>query len=216
MSIAREGWALILGLLIVGLALAVFHLPVIGAVFMALAAFVAFFFRDPEREVPRDPRLVLSPADGKVIVVGPAPEGNPLGKGASQISIFLSVFDVHINRSPIAGRVAQVDYRKGGFRPAWDPKASLENEQNCVTVEDGTHGVAFKQIAGLIARRIVFRKKRGDTVEAGERVGMIKFGSRVDVFVPGEAQMLVSEGDRVAGGTSVLAQLPLPGSRAAS
>ena len=208
MSIAREGWALILGLSIVGLALVVFGLPAIGGVFIALAVFVAYFFRDPEREVPRDSRLVLSPADGKVIVVAAAPAGNPLGEGAHQISIFLSVFDVHINRSPISGRVAQVDYRKGGFRAAWDPKASLENEQNCVTVEDGARGVAFKQIAGLIARRIVFRKKLGDTVEAGERVGMIKFGSRTDIFLPADVVIAVKVGDRVQGGSSIIGRRP--------
>jgi phosphatidylserine decarboxylase len=208
MSIAREGWALILGPLLVGLVLVVFRFPVTGGVFIALGLFTAFFFRDPERQVPRDPRLVLSPADGKVLLVVPAPEGNPLGPGAQQISIFLSVFDVHINRAPIAGRVAQVAYRKGVFRAAWDPRASLENEQNLVMVEDGTRGVAFKQIAGLIARRIVFRKQVGDAVQAGERVGMIKFGSRVDVFLPPAARVLVSEGDRVAGGTSVLGELP--------
>jgi phosphatidylserine decarboxylase len=216
MSIAREGWALILGLLVAGMALIAFRLPVTGGVVIALALFVAFFFRDPERQVPQDPRLVLSPADGKVIVVGPAPEGNPLGAGAVQISIFLSVFDVHINRTPLAGRVARVDYRKGSFRAAWDPRASLENEQNCVTVEDGSRGVVFKQIAGLVARRIVFRKQVGDAVAAGERVGMIKFGSRVDVFLPGGAELRVREGDRVAGGTSVLAELQAAAPRAAS
>jgi phosphatidylserine decarboxylase len=215
MSIAREGWAFIFGLLVLGLVLVVLRFPIAGGVVIALGVFVAFFFRDPEREVPRDPRLVLSPADGKVVVVAPAPEGNPLGQGAHQVSIFLSVFDVHINRSPIGGRVAQVAYQKGGFRAAWDPRASLENEQNLVLVEDGPRGVAFKQIAGLIARRIVFHKKAGDAVAAGERVGMIKFGSRVDVFMPGEARVLVSEGDRVAGGVSVLGELaPPPGSRA--
>jgi phosphatidylserine decarboxylase len=211
MSVAREGWALILGLLAVGLVLLVFRWYIAGAIALALGLFVAFFFRDPERPVPADPRLVLSPADGKVIVVGPAPAGNPLGEGATQVSIFLSVFDVHINRSPIGGRVARVDYHKGGFLPAWDDKASLQNEQNSVTVEDGARRVAFKQIAGLIARRIVFNKRPGDAVAPGERVGMIKFGSRVDVFVPREAQLRVAIGQRVAGGSSVLAELPAPG-----
>jgi phosphatidylserine decarboxylase len=208
MSVAREGWPLILGLLAVGLVLLLFRWYVVGGIAIALGLFVAFFFRDPERHVPADPRLVVSPADGKVIVVGPAPSGNPLGEGATQISIFLSVFDVHINRSPIGGRVARVEYHKGGFLPAWDDKASLQNEQNSVTVEDGSRRVAFKQIAGLIARRIVFRKQPGEAVATGERVGMIKFGSRVDVFLPPQAQLRVRKGERVAGGTSVLAELP--------
>jgi phosphatidylserine decarboxylase len=210
MSIAREGWPLILGPLVLGLVFLFLRWHVTGGVLVALGLFVAFFFRDPSRSVPADPNLVVSPADGKVIVVGPAPSGNPLGAGSSQISIFLSVFDVHINRAPIGGRVTQVEYHKGGFLPAWDDKASLQNEQNCVTVEGGGRRVAFKQIAGLIARRIVFRKQPGDAVATGERVGMIKFGSRVDVFLPPGANVRVRLGDRVAGGTSVLADLATP------
>ena len=208
MSVAREGWPIILGLLASGVVLLVLRWYITGGILFALGLFVAFFFRDPERRVPEDPRLVVSPADGKVIVVAPAPAGNPLGEGATQISIFLSVFDVHINRSPIGGRVTRVEYHKGSFLPAWDHKASLQNEQNLVTVEDGVRRVAFKQIAGLIARRIVFRKQPGEAVASGERVGMIKFGSRVDVFLPAQAQVRVRQGDRVAGGTSVLADLP--------
>ena len=206
MSIAREGWPFIATLLGVGLALALFRLPWIAVPVLALGLFTAYFFRDPERPVPSDPRLVLSPADGKVIVVAPAPDGHPLGPGATQISIFLSVFDVHINRAPIAGTVTRVRYHPGDFLPAWDHKASLQNEQNAVTVEGGGTAVEFKQIAGLIARRIVFNKREGDPVAAGERVGMIKFGSRVDVFVPASVQVRVKNGDRVRGGLSVLGE----------
>ena len=134
---------------------------------------------------------------------------NPLGPGAQQVSIFLSIFDVHVNRAPIAGRVARVDYSRGEFLPAFDDKASLRNEQNSVLLEqEGGARVAFKQIAGLIARRIVFRKRVGDSVQRGERVGMIKFGSRVDVFVTGSASLRVRLGDRVRGGESVIAELP--------
>jgi phosphatidylserine decarboxylase len=158
--------------------------------------------------VPADTRLVLSPADGKVIVVAPAPVDPTLGPGAMQISIFLSVFDVHINRAPIGGRVTRVRYHAGEFLPAWDDKASLRNEQNAVTVEDEGIAVEFKQIAGLIARRIVFKKREGDTVAAGERVGMIKFGSRVDVFVPASVTVRVRKGDRVRGGLSILGDRP--------
>ncbi len=206
MSIAREGWPFIASLLGVGLALALFRLPWVAVPVLLLGLFTAYFFRDPERSVPSDPRLVLSPADGKVIVVQPAPAEHALGPGTTQISIFLSVFDVHINRTPIAGQVTRVRYHAGAFLPAWDDKASLQNEQNAVTVEAGGTAVEFKQIAGLIARRIVFKKREGDAVATGERVGMIKFGSRVDVFVPASVKVTVRKGDRVQGGLSVLGE----------
>jgi phosphatidylserine decarboxylase len=209
MPIAREGWPLILVLL--GLAVVMFLVrwPWVGGVFLFLGLFTAFFFRDPDRPVPDDPRLVLSPADGNVIVVGPAPAGNPLGEGASQVSIFLSVFDVHVNRAPIGGLISKVEYHEGHFLPAFQDKASLVNEQNSVTIDaDGGRRVTFKQIAGLIARRIVFNKKVGDTVAAGERVGMIKFGSRVDVFLPRDVRLRVQKGDRVVGGVSAVGERP--------
>jgi phosphatidylserine decarboxylase len=206
MTIAREGWPFIATLLGVGLALALFRLPWVAVPVLLLGLFTAYFFRDPDRPVPTDPRLVLSPADGKVIVVAPAPDGHPLGPGATQISIFLSVFDVLINRTPIAGTVTRVKYHPGEFLPAWDDKASLQNEQNAVTVEGGGTAVEFKQIAGLIARRIVFKKREGDPVGAGERVGLIKFGSRVDVFLPAAVKIRVAKGDRVTGGETVLAE----------
>jgi phosphatidylserine decarboxylase len=208
MSIAREGWPYIAGLLALAALFGALRLTWPAALFGALGLFTAFFFRDPERVVPENPKLVLSPADGRVVKLAPAPEGNPLGPGAQQVSIFLSVFDVHVNRAPIGGRVARVDYSPGEFLPAFDDKASLRNEQNSVLLEqDGTR-VAFKQIAGLIARRIVFRKRVGESVAPGERVGMIKFGSRVDLFVPERARLRVALGDRVSGGASVVAELP--------
>jgi phosphatidylserine decarboxylase len=178
-----------------------------AAICAVLALFVAFFFRDPERAIPSGPGLVVSPADGRIVRIAPAGEQNPLGPGAVQLSIFLSIFDVHVNRAPIAGRIARVDYRPGEFLPAFDDKASLRNEQNSVLVEDASGRVAFKQIAGLIARRIVFRKRVGDDVARGERVGLIKFGSRVDVFVPVDARLRAAHGQRVTGGVSVLAEL---------
>jgi phosphatidylserine decarboxylase len=206
MTIAREGWIFVGTLFGIGLLLALFRLPWIAAFVLALGLFTAYFFRDPERKIPSDPRLVLSPADGKVILVVPAPADHPFGPGTTQVSIFLSVFDVHINRSPIAGTVTRAKYHPGKFLPAWDDKASLQNEQNAVTVEDGTDRVEFKQIAGLIARRIVFKKREGDAVGAGERVGLIKFGSRVDVFLPAGVRIRVAKGDRVTGGETVLAE----------
>jgi phosphatidylserine decarboxylase len=206
MTIAREGWPHIFVLLALGGVLLLLRFYWVGGIVLFLGLFTTFFFRDPERKVLQDPRLVVSPADGKVVQVMPAPAGSPLGPGSSQISIFLSVFDVHINRAPIGGRVAKVEYHKGEFLPAFDHKASTRNEQNSVTIEEGKTSVVFKQIAGLIARRIVFTKRVNDPVARGERVGMIKFGSRVDVFLPSEFRVTVKEGDRVQGGISVLGE----------
>ena len=208
MLIAREGWPYVVVLLVLGCLPLVFRFYWLGGFFLALAIFTLFFFRDPERVAPPGANLVLSPADGKVVVAGAAPDANPLGPGAIQISIFLSIFDVHVNRAPIAGRIAKVEYNQGDFLPAFDDKASLRNEQNAVTIEEGSKRLVFKQIAGLIARRIVFRKQVGDTVAAGERVGLIKFGSRVDVFLPPGSVLLVKKGDRVSAGVSILGEFP--------
>lgn len=208
MSIAPEGWPFIVTLVAVGGLLFALGQPVAGAVFLALGLFTAFFFRDPERAIPQDPRLLLSPADGKVVQVRPAPEGHPLGPGTTQVSIFLSVFDVHVNRAPIGGRIAAVDYRAGEFLPAFDDKASERNEQNTVTIEDGPTRVIFKQIAGILARRIVFRKRVDDRVAPGERVGLIRFGSRVELFVPSPFVVRTKVGERVRGGASVLGEQP--------
>jgi phosphatidylserine decarboxylase len=207
MSIAREGWPFV-GTLLALAALVAWRFPWPAGVLAALGLFCAFFFRDPERALPPGDSLVLSPADGKVVRLAPAPEGSALGAGAQQLSIFLSIFDVHVNRAPIAGRVERVDYHPGEFLPAWDDKASLRNEQNTVTLERDGQRLVFKQIAGWIARRIVFRKKPGDSVARGERVGLIRFGSRVDVLLPATAKVRVKVGDRVQGGASVIAELP--------
>jgi phosphatidylserine decarboxylase len=168
-----------------------------------LAAFVLWFFRDPEREIPDMRGAIVSPADGKVtdVSVIEGARGEPL----KRISIFLNVFDVHVNRSPIGGVVRKIEYRKGKFVNAMDAASAEQNEQNIVTVEGEGHTIVFKQIAGLIARRIVCTKKVGDAVKRGERVGLIKFGSRTDVIFRGDAEVFVKIGDRVAGGSSVLA-----------
>lgn len=202
MPIAREGWPFILLPLAVGGGLLLGGLLWLGGLLLGIGIFSAFFFRDPERPVPTGAGLLVSPADGKVVQVTSAPPGHE----GTQISIFLSVFDVHVNRAPMAGRIVKVEYSPGEFLPAFDDKASVRNEQNTVTVEDGETRVTFKQIAGLIARRIVFRKGVGDAVGRGERVGLIRFGSRVDVFVPDAFEIRVRRGERVSSGSSVLAE----------
>jgi len=164
-----------------------------------LGAFCLYFFRDPERTIPEGP-VAVSPADGKVVAIN---RDNP---ALARISIFLNIFDVHVNRSPIAGKIAQVEYQKGQFLVASREVASSENERNTVTVEGEGGRVGFSQIAGLIARRIVFYKKLGEQVAKGERVGLIKFGSRVDVFLGPEWEIAVKPGQHVAGGASILAR----------
>lgn len=168
--------------------------------FYILAAFCLYFFRDPDREIPTGP-VAVSPADGKVVVVKPE-------NGGQRISIFLNVFDVHVNRTPIPGRIAEIHYQKGKFLVASKEEASHSNEQNVITVEGPLGRIEFKQIAGLIARRIVCYKKPGDTVAAGERIGLIKFGSRVDVQLGPEWEVTVRVGQRVAAGSSVIARKP--------
>jgi len=174
--------------------------PWIAAPLWLLAAFCIYFFRDPERVIPAGP-VAVSPADGKVVAV------KPEGPTTHRISIFLNVFDVHVNRAPIAGAIAKVEYQKGHFHVASREESSTANEQNAVTVRGENTCVVFRQIAGLIARRIVFYKKPGDRVAKGERVGLIKFGSRVDVLFGPEWEIVVRNGMRVAGGSSVIARL---------
>jgi len=175
----------------------------LGAFFAAplflLAAFCLYFFRDPDREIPTGP-VAVSPADGKVVAV--KPETPTLNR----ISIFLNVFDVHVNRTPIGGVIGKVQYQKGCFKVASREECSTVNEQNIVTVEGQGTAVVFKQIAGLIARRIVFTKKPGDRVETGERIGLIKFGSRTDVLLGHEWEIVVSPGQRVSAGSSIIAR----------
>ena len=170
-----------------------------------LAAFFLWFFRDPRRTIPAGLGLIVSPGDGLVTeTISIATPDGP----RQRISIFLSVFDVHVNRSPIGGVLSRVSYRKGQYLNAMNPASADRNEQNVVTVTGEGIEVTFKQIAGLLARRIVFNLREGDTVERGKRVGLIKFGSRVDVLIPGEAALRVKVGQRVKGGSSVLAAMP--------
>jgi len=173
--------------------------PWFGVPFFVLALFCLYFFRDPDRTVPPGP-VAVSPADGKVVAVGKSING------VRRLSIFLNVFDVHVNRTPIAGRITAIQYQSGEFLVASREDASTRNEMNTITVEGDGSKVVFKQIAGLIARRIVCYKKPGDEVKAGERIGLIKFGSRVDVEFGPEWDIVVQPGMRVSAGSSVIAR----------
>lgn len=176
-----------------------------AAVFLGLAAFVLYFFRDPERAVVTTPGAIVSPADGRVLAVE---ETSLEGVPHTRISIFLSLFDVHVNRAPIGGTLVGLRYRPGKFHVASQARASLENEQNEITLEGEGTRVVFKQIAGILARRIEFWKKLGDHLERGQRVGMIRFGSRVEVFFAPRYRVQVKPGEHVRAGSSVLALRP--------
>ena len=198
----RDGYLYALALVTAAVLIGWFAKPAWALAPLALAAFLLWFFRDPERVIPQDPGAVVSPGDGKVtdasvVVVN--------GEKRVRISIFLSVFDVHVNRSPIAGVVSEVRYQRGKYLNAMNQTSAEQNEQNIVRVEGEGQVVIFKQIAGLLARRIVFYPKVGDRLERGQRVGLIKFGSRVDVLFDAAAALQVKVGDRVRGGASILA-----------
>ena len=202
----RDGYIYGLSLLAVAAAVAwATHGLVWAIVPVLLAAFFLWFFRDPQREIPTGDGLIVSPGDGLVTeTVTLATQEGP----RQRISVFLSVFDVHVNRSPISGVLTSVRYQKGLYLNAMNPASADRNEQNIVTVRGEGIEVTFKQIAGLLARRIVFNLREGDTVKRGQRVGLIKFGSRVDVLLPAEAVLHVKKGERVRGGASVLAAMP--------
>ncbi len=199
----KDGYKFALPPLLLGLLALVPGWKWIAGILFFLGAFVLYFFRDPERKIPSEPGTIVSPADGHVMEVLDEPlEGQP----GQRISIFLSVFDVHVNRAPVAGEIRRIEYRPGRFFAAMRARASAENEQNMVRISSPEGDVVFKQIAGWIARRILCWKAVGDQVARGERVGMIRFGSRVDVWVPPAVEILVRRGQKVAGGSSVLAK----------
>jgi len=178
---------------------------VLTSIPVLLAFFFLWFFRDPERRIPTGVGDIVSPADG---VVTEAEWIETSGGSRLRISIFLNVFDVHVNRAPVAGTVKAVEYRQGGFLNAMKPESVVMNEQTLVVIDAGGYEVSYKQIAGLLARRIVCAVKVGDRLERGQRVGMIKFGSRTDVLIPADAELKVKTGTRVKGGASILAVLP--------
>ncbi|HEV7674053.1 MAG TPA: phosphatidylserine decarboxylase [Candidatus Angelobacter sp.] len=201
----RDGIYYALGMAVVAAVIGwLTHSFVLSALPLLLAAFFLWFFRDPERTIPAGDGLVVSPADGKVTNIS-----STLLNGApcTRISIFLNVFDVHVNRSPISGVIRSAVYKKGQFGNAMAPTSADNNEQNIVTLEGDGMTVVFKQIAGLLARRIVFNHKPGEKLLRGQRVGMIKFGSRTDVIFPQPAEVSVKIGDRVQGGSSILARV---------
>jgi phosphatidylserine decarboxylase len=202
----RDGVFYALGMLLVAALLWWLTVPAFAAVPLLLAVFFLWFFRDPRREVPSEPGLIVSPADGKVTDISPTQLN---GKPCTRISVFLNVFDVHVNRSPISGVIKEVVYQRGKFGNAMDAGSADANEQNIVTMEGEGMTLVFKQIAGLLARRIVFNHKAGDVLARGQRVGLIKFGSRTDVIVPAASQLSVKVGDRVTGASTVLARLPV-------
>jgi phosphatidylserine decarboxylase len=180
----------------------------LGVPLLGVAGFMAYFFRDPERYPPQHPDLVLSPADGKVMVAGPGEAGVAPEGDWQQISIFLSPLDVHINRTPYGGQVTRIAYTPGKFLAAYDDRAAAENERNELWIRSGERTIVFRQVVGVLARRVVCRVQVGDRLEAGERFGLMKFGSRMDVFVPRECQLQVKPGDVVRAAETVLARWP--------
>jgi phosphatidylserine decarboxylase len=176
----------------------------IAIAFTLVAAFMAFFFRDPRRRIPTEPGIIIAPADGRVTLVRC---GDPEAASESLVSIFLSPFDVHVNRAPIAGQITEIQYKKGKFLMATDERARDVNEQNTLTLEGDSIRVKCSQIAGILARRIVCWKREGDRVELGERFGMIKFSSRTDVLLPSSVEVVVKKGMRVRGGVTIIGRI---------
>lgn len=202
----RDGYYYGLGFAGLAVLVAWLTVPALAVIPLLLGAFSMWFFRDPERRIPASEGAIVSPADGKVTDVSVIDVG---GKPRTRVSIFLNVFNVHVNRSPAAGIITDVLYRKGKFGNAMGPISAEQNEQTVVTLETEFGAMIFKQIAGLLARRIVFTKKVGDRVARGERIGLIKFGSRTDVIFGADVQMRVRVGDSVKGGSTVLAIAPV-------
>jgi len=205
--ITREGWPFVAGLLVLALAALAVHwgLALVPAL---LALFVLWFFRDPERPVPGGEGLVVSPADGRVMFVREVEEPRFVGGPAIQVSIFLSVFDVHINRAPVAGEVRYREYVPGRFLAAWDETVGEVNERAYLGLAAGRHRVLVSQVAGLLARRIITWPQVGDRLERGERFGLIRFGSCTQIWLPPGSEVLVGPGDRVVGGQTVIGRLP--------
>jgi phosphatidylserine decarboxylase len=205
----KEGYYFGLPPLALGIAAFFLQWTVVAVILVFLASFVFYFFRDPERAIPSEPGALVSPADGRIVVVT---EEENAGRAGKRVSVFLAIWNVHVNRSPETGTIAGMEYRPGKFLAAMRERASFENEQNVISLSTAAGEIVFKQIAGLIARRVVCWKKPGDMVQRGERIGLVRFGSRVDMWVPSVAEVLVNVGDNVKGGSSVLARVPVTAS----
>lgn len=203
----KEGYWFGLPPLVIGLVLLAVRTPLsifVGGVLILQGLFVFYFFRNPDRKIPMEPGVVVSPADGRVVVVK---DEENAGRPGKRVSIFLAVWNVHVNRSPAAGTITNLEYRPGKFLAAWAESASLENEQNVFTLDSEYGEMVFKQIAGWVARRVVSWKKSGDKVQRGELVGLVRFGSRVDLWLPEGAEMAVKVGENVKGGSSIIARM---------
>ncbi|CAM2067746.1 phosphatidylserine decarboxylase family protein [Sulfidibacter corallicola] len=198
--IAKEGWIFLFPPLILAFVFFALKWFVAAVLLAVLGLYVAYFFRNPYRQIPEDSDGIVSPADGKVVTV------RRLEDGRQMISVFLNIFNVHINRCPIAGRVEKVEHTRGKFLAAYKEEASTLNEQNKVIIRDGDFVMEVIQIAGLIARRIVCWSREADQVTRGERFGLIRFGSRVDIFLPAECEIVVREGQKIAGGSDLIAR----------
>ena|SRR5688572_32560714 len=208
MRIDPAGWPFVIGGLILAIIALWLFKPIIGVTLLVLTTFFLFFFRDPERTIVAADNAVLSPADGRVMVAGPSATATFPADRWLQISIFLSPMDVHVNRMPVSGRVVAVKYHPGRFLPAYRTDAGELNEYTEVTVDHGGSTIVVRQIVGILARRIVCRAKEGDQVKAGDRFGVMKFGSRMDIFLPRDATLSAKVGDKVVGGITVMGSLP--------
>ena len=197
---ARDAYRFCIPVLLASLLCAISGHVWLALAFFMLASFICYFFRNPERDIPQGGNLVVSPADGKVVKIMPMPDGT------KTISIFLSIFNVHMNRSPVSGQLERLEYKRGKFKVAFDEEASRVNEQNILTISTQDTEIVVRQIAGLIARRVICWKKPGESVVRGELIGLIRFGSRVDITVPEKVRIRVGIGDRVRGGSSVLGE----------
>ena len=204
--LAKEGFMFIIPLLVVSILMFLLSFYWVAFFFGLGFLFVTWFFRDPERHIPNEPNVIVSPADGKITEI--ITEKEPInGELCKRVTIFLSVFNIHVNRVPIAGTIEEIRYNPGKFLAAFNHKASMDNEQNIILINNGKAHVFVKQIAGLIARRIVCWPKKGDYYELGQRYGLIRFGSRVDILLPETTKLSVTCGDNVSGGKSIIGYL---------
>ena len=204
--LAKDGFIFILPLLIITVLMFLISFYWTTAIFGLGFLFVTWFFRDPERRIPNEPNVIVSPADGKITEI--VTENEPInGKLCKRVTIFLSVFNVHVNRVPIEGTIEDIRYNPGKFLAAFNPKASMDNEQNLILINNGRTHIFVKQIAGLIARRIVCWPRKGDHYESGQRYGLIRFGSRVDILLPENTKLSITCGDKVSGGKSIIGYL---------